>query len=68
MERILKPFEDLYEALNFAQKESEKKSVVLHVIKSFDDKNKPVYYVDDNGFLRSWEKMEATYENGVKIK
>ena len=34
----------------------------------FDDKNKPVYYVDDNGFLRSWEKMEATYENGVKIK
>ena len=40
---------------------------MLHVIKSINDENEQVYYVDENGLIRVWEELIATFENGVKI-
>ena len=50
-----------------AKKLSNKNSIVLHVIKSINDENEQVYYVDENGLIRVWEELIATFENGVKI-
>ena len=60
-------FPELDEALKEAKKLSNKNSIVLHVIKSINDENEQVYYVDENGLIRVWEELIATFENGVKI-
>ncbi len=67
MKKFLKTFQNLDEALNFAEKKSESDNTVLYVIKSLNEKNERVFYVDTNGFVRSWEIMISTYENGKKI-
>ncbi len=36
-------------------------------VKSINDENEQVYYVDENGLIRVWEELIATFENGVKI-
>ena len=60
-------FPELDEALKEAKKLSNKNSIVLHVIKSINDENEQVYYVVENGLIRVWEELIATFENGVKI-
>lgn len=67
METIFLNFSELDEALKEAEKLSNKNSIVLHVIKSINDENEQVYYVDENGLIRVWEELIATFENGVKI-
>lgn len=67
MKTIFLNFPELDEALKEAKKLSNKNSIVLHVIKSINDKNEQVYYVDENGLIRVWEELIATFENGVKI-
>lgn len=67
METIFLNFSELDEALKEAKKLSNKNSLLLHVIKSINDENEQVYYVDENGLIRVWEELIATFENGVKI-
>lgn len=67
MKTIFLKFPELDEALKEAKKLSNKNSIVLHVIKSINDENEQVYYVDENGLIRVWEELIATFENGVKI-
>lgn len=67
MKTIFLNFQELDEALKEAKKLSNKNSIVLHVIKSINDENEQVYYVDENGLIRVWEELIATFENGVKI-
>ena len=67
MKTIFLNFPELDEALKEAKKLSNKSSIVLHVIKSINDENEQVYYVDENGLIRVWEELIATFENGVKI-
>ena len=67
MKTIFFFFSELDEALKEAKKLSNKNSIVLHVIKSINDENEQVYYVDENGLIRVWEELIATFENGVKI-
>ena len=67
MKTIFLNFPELDEALKEAKKLSNKNSIVLHVIKSINDENEQVYYVDGNGLIRVWEELIATFENGVKI-
>ena len=67
MKTIFFNFPELDEALKEAKKLSNKNSIVLHVIKSINDENEQVYYVDENGLIRVWEELIATFENGVKI-
>ena len=67
MKKIFLNFPELDEALKEAKKLSNKNSIVLHVIKSINDENEQVYYVDENGLIRVWEELIATFENGVKI-
>jgi len=67
MKTIFLSFPELDEALKEAKKLSNKNSIVLHVIKSINDENEQVYYVDENGLIRVWEELIATFENGVKI-
>jgi hypothetical protein len=67
MKTIFLNFPELDEALKEAKKLSNKNSIVLHVIKSINDENEQVYYVDENGLIRVWEELIATFENGVKI-
>ena len=67
MATIFLNFPELDEALKEAKKLSNKNSIVLHVIKSINDENEQVYYVDENGLIRVWEELIATFENGVKI-
>lgn len=67
MKTIFLNFPELDEALKEAKKLSNKNSIVLHVVKSINDENEQVYYVDENGLIRVWEELIATFENGVKI-
>ena len=67
MKTIFLNFPELDEAFKEAKKLSNKNSIVLHVIKSINDENEQVYYVDENGLIRVWEELIATFENGVKI-
>ena len=67
MKTIFLNFQELDEALKEAKKLSNNNSIVLHVIKSINDENEQVYYVDENGLIRVWEELIATFENGVKI-
>ena len=67
MKTIFLNFPELDEDLKEAKKLSNKNSIVLHVIKSINDENEQVYYVDENGLIRVWEELIATFENGVKI-
>ena len=67
MKTIFLNFPELDEALKEAKKLSTKNSIVLHVIKSINDENEQVYYVDENGLIRVWEELIATFENGVNI-
>ena len=67
MKTIFLNFPELDEALKEAKKLSNKNSIVLHVIKSINDENEQVYYVDENGLIRVWEELIATFENGVNI-
>ena len=67
MKTIFLNFPELDEALKEAKKLSNKNSIVLHVTKSINDENEQVYYVDENGLIRVWEELIATFENGVKI-
>ena len=67
MKTIFLNFPELDEALKEAKKLSNKNSIVLHVIKSINDENEQVYYVDENGLIRVWEELIATFENDVKI-
>ena len=67
MKTIFLNFPELDEALKEAKKLINKNSIVLHVIKSINDENEQVYYVDENGLIRVWEELIATFENGVKI-
>ena len=67
MKTIFLNFPELDEALKEAKKLSNKNSIVLHVIKSINDETEQVYYVDENGLIRVWEELIATFENGVKI-
>ena len=67
MKTIFLNFPELDEALKEAKKLSNKNSIELHVIKSINDENEQVYYVDENGLIRVWEELIATFENGVKI-
>ena len=67
MKTIFLNFPELDEALKEAKKLSNKNSIVLHVIKSINDENEQVYYVDENGLIRVWEELIATFEDGVKI-
>lgn len=62
-------------ALKKACEISESKGLVLFVIESVgvigeDDPDEPytIYYIDDNGFIRNYERLVATFENGKKIK
>lgn len=68
MKTIFLNFPELDEALKEAKKLSNKNSIVLHVIKSINDENEEVYYIDENGLIRVWEELLATFENGVKLK
>ena len=47
MKTIFLNFQELDEALKEAKKLSNKNSIVLHVIKSINDENEQVYYVDE---------------------
>ena len=67
MKTIFLNFPELDEALKEAKKLSNKNSIVLHVIKSINDENEQVYYVDENGLIRVWEELIATFENCLKI-
>lgn len=67
METIFFKFSELDEALKEAKKLSNKNSIVLHVIKSINEENEQVYYVDENGLIRVWEELIATFENGARI-
>lgn len=67
METIFLKFSELDEALKEAKKLSNKNSIVIHVIKSINDENEQFYYVDENGLVRVWEELIATFENGAKI-
>lgn len=61
MKTIFLNFPELDEALKEAKKLSNKNSIVLHVIKSINDENEQVYYVDENGLIRVWEELIATF-------
>lgn len=58
---------DLESALGKAKKISKNECNVIYVIKSFDeDCQDEMYYIDDNGLIRSWEELIATFDNGIK--
>ena len=57
-------------ALNKAQKISGDKKMILHVIEAREIEEteaKTVFFIDDNGFIRTSEKLIASFENGTKI-
>lgn len=61
---------DKNEALKEAQKISDQTNSVIYVIETTINENdeiEKVFYIDDNGFIRVWETLIATFENGIKI-
>lgn len=61
---------DKNEALKEAQKISDQTNSVIYVIETTINENdeiEKVFYIDDNGFIRVWETLIATFENGTKI-
>ncbi|PWN62401.1 hypothetical protein C1631_022820 [Chryseobacterium phosphatilyticum] len=59
---------ELSVALEKAKKISKNTCSVMFVIKSIDkETDDEVYYIDDNGLIRSWELLIATFDNGIRI-
>lgn len=68
MQPIKKESEE--EALKEAQKISENTNSIIYVIETNINENdeiQKVFYIDDNGLIRVWETLIATFENGIKI-
>ena len=68
MQPIKKESEE--EALKEAQKISENTNSIIYVIETNINENdeiQKIFYIDDNGLIRVWETLIATFENGTKI-
>ena len=68
MQPIKKESEE--EALKEAQKISKNTNAIIYVIETNINENdeiQKVFYIDDNGLIRVWETLIATFENGIKI-
>ena len=68
MQPIKKESEE--EALKEAQKISENTNSIIYVIETNINENdeiQKIFYIDDNGLIRVWETLIATFENGIKI-
>jgi len=65
---IVERFNTLEKAIEWAKTFSKSnQGKDLHVIESRERvENKIVYYVDESGFVRIWEKLHAVYRNGRK--
>ncbi|REC39838.1 hypothetical protein [Chryseobacterium sp. 5_R23647] len=60
---------ELSAALDKAKKQSKNDCSYLFVIKSLDpDTDEDVYYIDDNGLIRTWEELIAIFENGIRTQ
>ena len=58
---------ELTAAISKAKTKSKNFCTLLYVIKSIDpETDEEVYYIDDNGLIRSWEELIAIFENGIK--
>lgn len=60
---------ELSVALDKAKKQSKNYCSMFFVIKSIDQEtDEDVYYIDDNGLIRTWEELIAIFENGIRTQ
>lgn len=58
--------EDLDVAIFKAEKISKEQCRLLYIIKSYNDDDAELYYIDENGLVGSWEEIIAIFDNGIR--
>lgn len=58
--------EDLDVAIYKAEKISKEQCRLLYIIKSYNDDDAELYYIDENGLVGSWEEIIAIFDNGIR--
>lgn len=58
--------EDLDVAICKAEKISKEQCRLLYIIKSYNDDDAELYYIDENGLVGSWEEIIAIFDNGIR--
>ncbi|PWN59152.1 hypothetical protein [Chryseobacterium oncorhynchi] len=58
--------EDPDVAICKAEKISKEQCRLLYIIKSYNDDDAELYYIDENGLVGSWEEIIAIFDNGIR--